>query len=111
MNVKIDNRLTRDEFLYFVKEYITKDPECAPLVTDFIQAGISSALSRTKERAADMETALYSVITETKNGRKYNSLVAEKIIKWRNESSINWSWFNGECEKPINPYPKRKKIR
>ena len=91
MGIKIDERLTRDEFLLLVKAYISKDPEAAPLTTQFIQQGISASLVEAKERACDFELATFALLKM--KPKEALDIYTEKINKWKSKSSLNWSWF------------------
>ncbi len=81
--------LKHQGFLLSVKEYIAKNPEVAPYVTEFIAAGIQAALKESNERAMDMECALVGAL-EMK-GKKGREFTLGKLKKWDGKGSIPWT--------------------
>lgn len=86
----------RTKFLKAVAEFIKHDPEAAAYVSQFVQAGLHNALTENACRAADMESALMMVI----NKKSIPSFVEEKLLKWKDKTSLNWDWI---LEKNKNP--------
>ena len=78
-------------FLAFVREYVAEDPECAPMVTEFVRQGVSNALAEANLRAADMETALTVAMARRYKGA--DELIRDKLAAWEGKTSMNWSKF------------------
>ncbi len=90
------SKLHRDDFLHLVSSYIKQDPEAAAHVADYVQAGLREALQESRERAADME-----VIVATLVERKYkgaDELVLSKLKKWQGKTSCEWGWLVDRLE-------------
>lgn len=94
----------RTKFLKSIAEFIKHDPEASAYVSEFVQAGLHAALTENAMRAADMESALMMVV----NKKSLPSFVEEKLLKWKDKTSLNWDWIleknkNPEPPKVINP--------
>lgn len=85
------NEINREQFLYYVRQYIETDPETAAHVADYVQAGLRAALAKAYERAADMEVAL--CVIAAKRYRGADDLVKQKLEKWEGKTSLNWDWL------------------
>lgn len=92
--------MTRDQFLQHVKLYIESDPEAAAHVADFVQAGLTAALRKTNERAADMEIVM-SVLA-ARRFKDGDALVLAKLQKWEGQTSLNWGWLIEKLQPPSN---------
>lgn len=79
--------MTPDEFLPFVRAYVAAHPEVAAHVADYAQAGLRVALDQAYQRAADMEVALVAATAHLKNG---NAVILDKLTKWHGKTSCNW---------------------
>ena len=81
--------MNHNNFLEYVRSYVSVNPDVAPFVTNYVADGLNSALNQTMERAADMEAALCISLAH-----KYDSkeeIIISKIEKWEDKSSLNWS--------------------
>lgn len=76
-------------FLEYIKNYVTANPEVTPYVQEFVARGLTEALRETREMAADMEVAL--AVTMAKRYRGRDGIVVDKLQKWKDKSSLNWS--------------------
>jgi len=85
----------RANFLRYVREYVEKDPEVVPYITEHVQAGLKSALDKLHQQCSDMEAALVFVLMKFKNGEE---LAIEKIKKWKGKTYQNWESFLNEKE-------------
>ena len=83
--------MTKDEFLGLVTAYLTAHPEAAGEVSVCIHEGVSAALTRSLQRAADMEVAL--AISLTKRFKGGDQIIKEKLRAWDGRTSCNWDWF------------------
>jgi Arc/MetJ-type ribon-helix-helix transcriptional regulator len=83
--------MNREQFLATVRAYIETDPEAAAYVSDYVQAGLSAALSQANERAADMEVALSVLAAKRYKGA--DEIVKGKLRKWHGKTSLKWDWL------------------
>jgi hypothetical protein len=87
----MDDAMThdRENFLKYVRDYVTADPEAAPYVAQAASAGVSAALREALHRAADMETALAVAIAKRHKGA--DALIHDKLKQWEGKTSLNWT--------------------
>lgn len=83
--------MNREQFLMLVRDYISADPECAPMVTEFARQGVSNALAEANRRAADMEAAL--AVAMAKRYKGADELIRDKLAAWEGKTVMNWSKF------------------
>lgn len=81
--------MNREQFLMLVREYVSVDPECAPMVTEFARQGVSNALAEASRRAADMEAAL--AVAMAKRYKGADELIRDKLAAWEGKTVMNWS--------------------
>lgn len=89
------------EFLDHVRNYVDKNPDVAAYVSDAVASGLSTALARSNERAADMEVVV-AVLMARKN-KTSNGVIFNKLSKWHNKSALNWTSTLKELEEKVNP--------
>lgn len=87
----MEREARRAAFLDGVRQYIQTDPEAAAHVSDFVQAGLRSALREANERAADMEVALSALAAKRFKGA--DALVRDKLGKWEGKTALRWDWL------------------
>lgn len=80
-----------DEFLMFVRAYVTEHPAVAAKVADYATSGLNEALGKAYERAADMEIALVAAVSKKMKGA--DSIILSKLEKWEGKTSGRWDWF------------------
>ena len=80
--------MNHDDFLEYVKNYVSDHPDVAPFVTNYVAKGLKEALDLTLERASDMEAALCIALAQRYGSRE--EIIFSKIEKWKNRSSLNW---------------------
>lgn len=80
--------MNHDDFLEYVRNYVSANPDVAPFVTNYVANGLNSALNRTMERAADMEAALCTSLAQRHCSKE--EIIISKIEKWKDKSSLNW---------------------
>ena len=83
--------MSREQFLQMVRTYIEADPEAAPHVAGYVQAGLNAALTQAYERAADMECALAALAAKRYKGA--DALVLDKLRKWEGKTALRWDWL------------------
>mgnify|MGYP000408551517 CR=1 FL=1 len=83
--------MSRDQFLQMVRTHIEADPEAAPHVAGYVQAGLNAALTQAYERAADMECALAALAAKRYKGA--DALVLDKLRKWQGKTALRWDWL------------------
>lgn len=79
----------REKLLNFIADYVATDPEAAPLVVQAASRGLYDALHETRQRAADMETAL--AVAMAKRHKGADALIHDKLNKWAGKTALNWS--------------------
>lgn len=80
-------------FLNAVRDFVSKNPEAAPHIASFVQAGLEEALGKARERASDMEVALVCATSPGFNKTKGHALIRDKLAKWKGQTSCNWDWL------------------
>lgn len=80
--------MSNDEFLEYVKNYVSDHPDVAPFVTNFVAQGLKEALDLTMDRATDMEAALIISLAQRYGSKE--EFIISKIEKWKDRSSLNW---------------------
>ena len=80
--------MIHDNFLEYVRNYVSNHPDVAPFVTNYVADGLNSALNQTMERAADMEAALCISLAQKHDSKE--EIIISKIEKWKDKSSLNW---------------------
>ena len=78
-----------EEFFMLMREYVSADPECAPMFTEFARQGVSNALAEASRRAADMEAAL--AVAMAKRYKGADELIRDKLAAWEGKTVMNWS--------------------
>ena len=81
------------EFLAAVENYITRNPDAAAYVSDFVSAGLQTALASAHERAADMEVALSVQLAKRYPAIARQELTRDKLKKWEGKTALAWNWF------------------
>ena len=89
--------MNRDQFLTLVRTYIESDPEAAPHVANHVQAGLSAVLAETRQRAADMESAL--ALTLARRGPVGPS-TRQYLERWKGKTTLRWDWLLAKDEGP-----------
>ncbi len=85
----------RKEFLQFIQNYITSDPEAAAYVAEYVQIGLRTALEQSNQRAADMETVIVALAAKRFEGA--DALVRERLVRWKGKTALDWDWLT-DCE-------------
>lgn len=80
--------MNHDNFLEYVKNYVSNNPDVAPFVTNYVAYGLNSALNQIMERAADMEAALCISLAQRYGSKE--EIIISRIEKWKDKSSLNW---------------------
>jgi len=83
-------------FLSGIRAYVEANPDVAPFVSDHVASGLSVALSKAYERAADMEVALAVNLARRYPGRE--KLTLDKLTKWKGQTALDWGWFGKTSE-------------
>ena len=79
---------SHDTFFRYVAEYIEMNPTVAPHVAHAVEHGLSEALKKSNQRAADMETALVFALEPKRKQHRF--FIAEKLRKWEGKTALNW---------------------
>jgi hypothetical protein len=87
-----------DKFLSAVASYVRANPDVAPRVTDFVAAGLQTALNDANQRAVDMETLVAVLATARYPKRDRDKLVAAKLRQWRGRSAMQWDSLIAELD-------------
>lgn len=92
---------SHDAFFRYVAEYVEKHPTVAPHVGKAVEHGLSSALMKTNQRAADMEVALMFALVGKRAGSQHRWFIAEKLRKWAGQTALNWDKQLAKLEREL----------
>lgn len=97
--------MNRAEFLDYVRRYVAEDPEAAPHIAAFAQAGLQEALGKAYERTADMEVALATALSPALRKANGKHFIRSKLQKWAGKTACRWDWYTEDQQGAANPTP------
>lgn len=85
------NHKDHQQFYEFVKNYVSKNPECAAYVQNYVAAGISSALEKEREICRNWELGLFAMLKKRfpNRGNTVNCI----LQKNKESAWMNWDWY------------------
>jgi hypothetical protein len=92
--------MNRNEFIAFVRDYVTADPAVAAHIPAAIEAGISANLEEAKDRLAAME-----VIAMMLASRKYattDAVILAKLKELQGKTFCNWDAVIEKLRKDVD---------
>jgi hypothetical protein len=79
------------QFLNTVADYVKKNPEIAPYVTEFASKGLQEYVKQLREQCSDIEAALSMTLMHRK--KVPDEFVKERLAKWKDKVFFRWNWY------------------
>lgn len=77
-----------------VEAWVEADPESVADIVQATQRGLKSALDESRQKSADLESALLASVDKRWKGK--DQFVRQQLDKWEGKTSFDWGWFKEE---------------